>query len=107
MIEKNPVAFALAAHPDDVEFMMAGTLLLLKNAGCEIHYMTLTNGSCGTTSLSAADISRIRTAEAQRAAESVGAVYHPSFLNDLEIFFEKDNLAKLAAVMREVNPSIL
>ncbi|MDQ6630443.1 MAG: PIG-L family deacetylase, partial [Verrucomicrobiota bacterium] len=30
-------AFAIAAHPDDIEFMMAGTLLLLKNAGYEIH----------------------------------------------------------------------
>ena len=27
---------AIAAHPDDIEFMMAGTLLRLKDAGCEI-----------------------------------------------------------------------
>ena len=27
------VALAAVAHPDDIEFMMAGTLLLLKDAG--------------------------------------------------------------------------
>ena len=43
----NPrrVAFALAAHPDDIEFMMAGTLVLLGDAGYEIHYMNVANGS--------------------------------------------------------------
>ncbi len=33
--------FALACHPDDIEFMMGGTLFLLKQAGCELHYMNL------------------------------------------------------------------
>ena len=34
--------------PDDIEFMMAGTLFRLKEAGCEIHYMNVANGCCGT-----------------------------------------------------------
>ncbi|HEU4902789.1 MAG TPA: PIG-L family deacetylase, partial [Flavisolibacter sp.] len=32
-------AIAIAAHPDDIEFMMAGTLLQLKAAGYETHYL--------------------------------------------------------------------
>jgi len=107
MTDDRKVAFAVAAHPDDIEFMMAGTLLLLKEAGYEIHYMTLANGSCGTLTLSAEEIARVRTAEAKRAADLIGAVYHPSFLADLEIFFNKEALSKLAAVMREVNPTVL
>jgi LmbE family N-acetylglucosaminyl deacetylase len=39
---------AAAAHPDDIEFMMAGTLLRLKDAGCEIHLWNLANGCCGS-----------------------------------------------------------
>jgi LmbE family N-acetylglucosaminyl deacetylase len=31
-------AIAIAAHPDDIEFVMAGTLVLLKRAGYETHY---------------------------------------------------------------------
>ena len=107
MTDDRAVAFAVAAHPDDIEFMMAGTLLLLKDAGYEIHYMTVGNGSCGTLTESAKDIVRIRTAEARRAAELIGAVYHPSYLPDLEIFFNKEALCKLASVMRQVNPSVL
>ena len=37
------VVLAAAAHPDDIEFMMAGTLLLLKRAGAEIHMWNLAN----------------------------------------------------------------
>jgi len=107
MTDERRIAFALAAHPDDIEFMMAGTFILLGDAGYELHYMTLTNGSCGTTTSSAEEIAEIRTGEAKRAAGFIGATYHPSWLNDLEIFFDKENLARLAAVMREVNPSIL
>ena len=101
------VAFALAAHPDDIEFTMAGTLILLGRAAYELHYMTLTNGSCGTMTLSPDRIGRIRDGEAKRAAQSIGATYHPSFLADLEIFFHKENLSRLTAVVREVNPSLL
>src|SRR6478736_4621779 len=56
-------AFAVAAHPDDIEFYMAGTLLLLKQAGFEIHYMTLSNGSCGSLVHNAAKMRQIRRLE--------------------------------------------
>jgi LmbE family N-acetylglucosaminyl deacetylase len=42
-------AIAIAAHPDDIELTMAGTLLLLKKAGYEIHYINLSGGDCGST----------------------------------------------------------
>ena len=31
----NKAAIAIGAHPDDIEFYMAGTLLQLKKSGCE------------------------------------------------------------------------
>jgi len=100
-------AFAVAAHPDDIEFVMAGTLILLKHAGYEIHYMNIANGSCGSTEYSAEHTAQIRAAEAMEAAESIGAHFHPSLTNDLEIFYDQKTLARLAAVMREVGPDIL
>jgi N-acetylglucosamine malate deacetylase 1 len=100
-------AFALAAHPDDIEFQMAGTLILLKRAGYEIHYMNIANGSCGTVEYTKAEIIAIRQAEAQAAAASIGAVFHESLVDDLAIFYEPALLAKVATVMREVAPEIL
>ena len=70
------VVLAGAAHPDDIEFMMAGTLLLLRNAGAEIHIFNIANGSCGTVEYSKEEIIRLRRAEAEDAAREAGAIYH-------------------------------
>ncbi len=42
------VVLALMAHPDDAEFMCAGTLALLKRRGWEILIGTMTPGDCGS-----------------------------------------------------------
>jgi LmbE family N-acetylglucosaminyl deacetylase len=100
-------AFAVAAHPDDIEFVMAGTLILLSRAGYEIHYMNIANGCCGSLEHSAEDTARIREREARAAAKLIGAAYHPPLVNDMEIFYDHATLSRLAAVMREVSPEIL
>jgi LmbE family N-acetylglucosaminyl deacetylase len=100
-------AFAIAAHPDDIEFMMAGTLILLGRAGYELHYMTVANGSCGTDRLEVEAITRIRRQESIDAAGLIGAVYHESLVDDIEIYYERETLRQLAAVVREVAPEIL
>lgn len=100
-------ALAVAAHPDDIEFGMAGTLLLLKNAGWTIHYLNLSSGNCGSAEHNASQTRRIRAREAQAAARLLGAKYHRSFLEDLEIFYENRSLRELAAIVRQIEPSIL
>jgi len=98
---------AIGAHPDDIEFLMAGTMLHLRDAGYQLHYMTIANGSCGSTQLSAGTIARIRRREAMAAAECMGAVYHESLCNDLDIFYERSLFTKVASVVREAAPEIL
>lgn len=100
-------AFAIAAHPDDIEFMMSGTLILLGWAGYELHYMTVANGSCGTTELDGETIASIRKRESEAAAGSIGATYHDSLVNDLEILYELETLRRLSAVMRQVAPEVV
>jgi len=101
------VAFAAAAHPDDIEFMMAGTLILLGKAGWQLHYMNIASGSCGTATLSRTEIVRVRIAEAREAAAKIGAVFHPPLVDDLMIYYTPELTARTAAVVREVNPQIL
>jgi LmbE family N-acetylglucosaminyl deacetylase len=101
------IAMAISAHPDDIEFYMAGTMLLLSGAGYELHYLTLANGGCGGTQHDAATIARTRAAEAKRAAEILGARFHPSFCKDLEIVYDLNLLRRLAAIIREVRPGII
>jgi LmbE family N-acetylglucosaminyl deacetylase len=102
-----PTVFAIAAHPDDIEFLMSGTLMLLNEAGYDVHYMNVANGCCGTTEYDRETIAQIRREEGRAAAESIGAVFHDSICNDLEIFYDQPTLSKLASVMREVAPEIV
>jgi LmbE family N-acetylglucosaminyl deacetylase len=82
----NKVAIAIGAHPDDIEFYMAGTLLQLKKAGYEIHYLNLASGNCGSAEYNSAATRAIRNTEARAAAKILGAQFHPSLTDDLEIF---------------------
>ncbi len=100
-------AIAIAAHPDDIEFLMAGTLMLLAEAGYEIHYWNLANGCCGSTQTDAATTARIRRDEARNAAASIGAIFHESICPDLEVFYDKPTLVRVASVIREVAPEIV
>ena len=102
-----PAVLALAAHPDDIEITMAGTLLLLRNAGWEPHYMNIANGSCGTAVDPEDVIVRKRGEEARAACTLVGAVYHEPICNDLEVYHINDQIRKLVAVIRRVSPGII
>lgn len=104
---ENPVVFAVAAHPDDVEFMMAGTLLRLRDAGCELHVMNVGSGNCGSQTMDGPTAAATRLEEARDAARVLGATLHPPLAHDLEITYSGNLLRRLAAVMREVNPSIV
>jgi LmbE family N-acetylglucosaminyl deacetylase len=103
----DKVAMAISAHPDDIEFYMAGTMLLLSGVGYELHYLTIANGCCGGTQQDASTIARTRAAEARHAAEILGATFHASFCNDLEILYDLTLLRRLAAIIREVKPGII
>ncbi len=103
----SKTAFAIAAHPDDIEFVMAGTMIHLAAAGYELHYMNVANGCCGTQAHDRETIIHIRREEARRAAEHLGATFHDSLTNDLEIFYDKPTLLRLASIVREVAPQII
>jgi N-acetylglucosamine malate deacetylase 1 len=101
------IALAAAAHPDDIEFMMAGTLLRLRDAGCEIHLWNLANGCCGSNRMTREETAAIRWKEACASASSAGGIPHPPLFNDLEIFYDQPSLAKVAAVIRSIRPDII
>jgi len=103
----SKTAFAIVAHPDDIEFLMAGTLMRLKDAGYELHYMNVANGCCGSATLPAEEIAAIRREESIAAAKTLGATFHESLCNDLEIFYDKPTLLQLTSIVRRVAPDIV
>jgi LmbE family N-acetylglucosaminyl deacetylase len=102
-----PSAIAIAAHPDDIEFVMAGTLLRLREADWETHYVNLSTGNMGSTVMSADETARVRGEEAQAAAKLLGAKWYAPFCDDLSIFYTEENLRRLCAIIREARPSVI
>ncbi len=103
----KPSAIAIGAHPDDIEFCMAGTLLQLQASGWEIHYFNLSSGNLGSVRLSGAQARRTRAREAKAAAKILGAKFHPPICDDLEIMYSVPALRKVAAVIRKAKPTIV
>ena len=98
---------ALFAHPDDAEFLCAGTLLHLAERGARLHIATMTAGDCGSTILPAAKITRIRRKEAARAAELVHARYTCLEEEDLMVLYDRPTLRKVLELVRQADPDLV
>ena len=100
-------ALAFLAHPDDAEFLCAGTLIRLRDAGWEVHIASATAGDCGTTVYNRWQISSIRTDEARAAAEMIGATYHCLGEPDGRVVYDKPTLQKAIDLFRIIAPSLV
>ena len=99
---------AIGAHPDDVEFMCAGTLLLLKQQeNFEFHVTTLTAGDCGSVERPPEEIADIRRGEARKAAEMLDAGYSYLEEKDCRIFTGPELLEKVVEHMRRFDPHVV
>lgn len=90
------------AHPDDAEFTSAGTIAGWTDAGSEVHYVCITDGSAGTDDpeMTRTRLAVIREAEQRAAADSLG-VAGVTFLGFTDGYLEC-NLDVRRAVTREV-----
>lgn len=102
-----PSALAIAAHPDDIEFIMAGTMLQLREAGWETHYINVSTGNMGSTVMSAAETARVRRKEGQAAAKVLGAKWYAPFCDDIMVFYNEENIRRLTAVVRAAKPTVV
>lgn len=100
-------ALAVFAHPDDIEFVAAGTLLLLKERGWDIHYMNLSGGDLGSLEHNREETRAIRVREGRNAAEILGATYHNHVCNDMQILYDLGTIRKIGAVIRQADPTII
>jgi LmbE family N-acetylglucosaminyl deacetylase len=102
-----PRILAIHAHPDDVEFQCAGTLLLLRERGCPVTIATMTAGDCGSDELPPEEIACIRREEARRAAEIVGAEYVCLEFQDLSIAVDDDSRRRVTEAVRRARPDVV
>ncbi len=102
------VVLSVLAHPDDAEFLCAGTLArLAREHGWQVHIATMTPGDCGSAELPAAEIARMRRAEAARAAGVLGGRYHCLEESDLLVFYNERTLDRVTRLLRLVRPRVV
>lgn len=95
------------AHPDDAEFLCAGTLILLHEKGWEVHIASMTPGDCGSRELPGDQIARMRRQEGQAAAALIGGQYHCVEARDLLVTFEAPLIRRTVELIRKVDPLIV
>jgi LmbE family N-acetylglucosaminyl deacetylase len=105
--KRAKVAMCLMAHPDDCEFLAAGTLALLAEREWEIHIVTMTPGDVGSATLAPEAIAEIRRREAARAAAVIGAAYHCVESRDLYVMYDASTLRRVIGLTRHISPSLV
>jgi LmbE family N-acetylglucosaminyl deacetylase len=107
VIPDKYIALAAVAHPDDVEFMIAGTLLQLQAVGVEIHIWNLANGCLGSVRHGSAETAAIRWRESTASAQVCQATLHVPLFEDMGIYYDAKSLARVAGVLRQIKPTII
>ncbi|HET9141714.1 PIG-L deacetylase family protein [Actinophytocola sp.] len=91
---------AIGAHPDDVEIGAGATLLAHRAAGDEVTVVILSSGARG-------GCAQIRAAEAQAAADRLGARLFLYDLPDTEISAGKATIELIESVVHAVRPDLV
>lgn len=103
-------AMFLFAHPDDADFGCGGTVAAWADAGTQVHYVVITDGSAGDNSPNAvrAQVAEVRQREQRDAAEVLG-VASVTFLGELDGHLEvtADTRRKVCREVRRLRPDVL
>jgi LmbE family N-acetylglucosaminyl deacetylase len=103
-------ALFIYAHPDDIEFGVAGTAAKWAANGCEVTYVLVTDGNIGShdESLTADQLTAIRHAE-QRAAADVVGVQNVVFMGEHDGLTEPtlELRQKIVKLIRQYRPNVV
>lgn len=98
---------AVGAHPDDIEFMCAGTLAKYAKRGDKVIMAIATNGEVGSTTLSKEEISKIRREEARASASVIGAELIWMDFPDEFLFNDKATRIAFIEMARKARPDLV
>lgn len=98
---------AIHAHPDDIEFLAAGTIASLARDGHKVVLATMTAGDCGSASHDAEEISKIRVEEAANAATLIKARYFYLGFRDMAVFNDHPSRQRITEFLRAIRPTIV
>lgn len=109
LIQNTKRALVIAAHPDDVEWYIAGTLKRLTEQGAKVYVVIATDGEKGPNKVNSPNLASTRRMEQEEAGAVIG--YEEIFffgLPDRESAKDKARLREMIdKVWQQVNPEIV
>lgn len=98
---------AVGAHPDDLEILCAGTLAKYAERGDQVFMAISTNGEVGSSTLSKAEIARVREAEARASAAIIGAELLWLGYPDEFLYENEETRLRYIDLVRTVRPDVV
>lgn len=100
---------AVGCHPDDLEIGCGGTLARYVQQGAAVTMLLVANGNMGHVVLMPDELRAVRSAEAQRAGEVLGAVEVIRLgIDDLAVDSHNPEMVRvLVDVIRRVQPDVI
>ncbi len=98
---------AVAAHPDDIEILCAGTLARYASQGHQVWMAIFTCGNMGDARIPPDELARIRESEAQVAAAIIGAKLLWPAVDDEHVFPNPEQRRVMIDLLREADPDVI
>ena len=98
---------AVVAHPDDADYLCAGTLARAKTDGAEIGICVLCQGDRGQPSPPIDNLGELRREEMAAAANVLGAVLLRGEFSDGHLSDVPDQREKLVELFRQFRPTLI
>lgn len=97
----------IAAHPDDIEILCAGTLIRYSMLGHKIFMAVFSSGNMGDLLIAPEPLSRIREKEAREAAAVIGATLIWAGIMDEHIFPSLEQRRIMIDILRKADPDVI
>ena len=98
---------AIHTHPDDIEFLCAGTLYLLRDKGHDIHIATVCCGDRGSVEYTREEITAIRLEEAEKSAALLDAEHSCLGYPDLDVYDDQPTRQAVTKLIRQSLPDMI
>jgi len=99
---------AIGCHPDDIEFLCAGTLLKYKKEGHEVYICHVANGNMGHMEINPPALRELRLNEAKNSGLVAGIEVLTCDIDDLTLdSSDMNQVLEVVKIIRKVNPDVI
>ncbi len=98
---------AVAAHPDDIEILCAGTLARYAEQGHRVFMAVFTRGDMGDLSIPPAELAAVRKAEAEASAKILHARLLWGGVTDELVFPDETQRRLMIDLLRQADPDVI